>query len=441
MRLSFLLLLSGGLCLSCAKTHDAQEPEGLIKGVNTLTKLGGGTNGDWDYCGSADCITGEGDCDGDGQCGGAADLLCGDNNGSRFGLTSSHDVCWPSHCESGIQDGDETGVDLGGSCDLCAGANGDFSFCSPACPCDSGEGDCDNDTHCSNGVCGDNNGARFGFSSGIDVCWPATCENGIKDGDEVSIDFGGSCGGSCFAGAAGGFSYCSDDCPCASGGGDCDSDNQCSAALICGDNNGARFNFPSSVDVCWPSTCQNASRDKGETGVDIGGPCGMGPWLVINEFEYDDLSGDDREFVEIYNAGLYTLNLTDVVLEAINSSGAVYETYNLSEVGDGLRSGEYLVVGSSSITAGLPEGVGSITIGTYVFNNVTAGFKLRQGDDLLDTVSYEGVIAGITEGTAAQTDSNSAEGNSRCQNGSDSDDGSTDFALRAVTPGAANDCP
>ncbi|MBU0554092.1 lamin tail domain-containing protein [Myxococcota bacterium] len=442
MRIPSLGFLILSLNLACNEAPSSATPPNIGEARGALAKDQGGVNGDWDYCNSNDCVTGEGDCDGDGQCGGEAGLVCGDNNGARFGLTSSHDVCWPAHCQNGAQDGDEIGVDLGGSCDLCPGNNGDLSFCTAACACDAGEGDCDRDADCAAGnICGDNNGARFGFSASLDVCWPSTCEDGVKNGDETGIDFGGSCGGACFEAPPGSFSYCSNDCPCPAGGGDCDSDAQCIGALVCGNNNGWRFGFSSTIDTCWPSTCNNGILDKGEITIDLGGPCGSGPWLIINEFEYDDPSGDNMEFVEIYNAGNYTISLADVVLEAVDANGAVYQTYNLSDASSSLRAGEYLVIGADLIISTLPQGVYSITVGTYVFINTAGGFKLRQGEQLLDTVSYEGNIAGITETNPAPTDNGLTQVNARCVNGADSDDNSADFLIRAATPGAANSCP
>ncbi len=45
-------------------------------------------------------------------------------------------------------------------------------------------------------------------------------------------------------------SFCSLNCPCTAGEGDCDSDQQCAAGLVCGADNGARYGLPASWDVC-----------------------------------------------------------------------------------------------------------------------------------------------------------------------------------------------
>ena len=69
-------------------------------------------------------------------------------------------------CTDGIQNGDEEGVDCGGS------------FC-PPCPT------------CSDGV---QNGDEEGVDCGGSVCPPCpTCSDGIQNGDETGVDCGGSC--------------------------------------------------------------------------------------------------------------------------------------------------------------------------------------------------------------------------------------------------------
>jgi RHS repeat-associated protein len=51
------------------------------------------------------------------------------------------------------------------------------------------------DLLCSSGlVCGRANGAGFGEPEEVGVCWPPTCENGIKDPSETNVDCGGPCG-------------------------------------------------------------------------------------------------------------------------------------------------------------------------------------------------------------------------------------------------------
>lgn len=94
---------------------------------------------------------------------------CLDNiqNGDETGVDCGGTNCSPcSTCNDGIQNGDETGVDCGGS------------NC-PACPT------------CTDGI---QNGDETGIDCGGSNC-PAcpTCNDGIQNGNETGIDCGGSC--------------------------------------------------------------------------------------------------------------------------------------------------------------------------------------------------------------------------------------------------------
>ena len=207
-----------------------------------------------DYCEETLCKSGEGDCE-QYQC--APGLVCGTDNGARFGYSASTDVCVAVTCDNGVQDMDELGIDCGGSCGHCMRPEGAIlgsrHFCSEMFPCSYGQADCDNDGQCDAGlVCGENNGPRFGYRPLTDVCVPSNCENGILDVDEDEVDCGGMCG-SCVRPnelIAGTVDYCSAVFPCSVGEGDCDGDNQCTGSLVCGENNGPTFGLPKGYDVC-----------------------------------------------------------------------------------------------------------------------------------------------------------------------------------------------
>jgi hypothetical protein len=156
---------------------------------------------------------------------------------------------------------------------------GDTNYCDdPAHPCALGEGDCDPGVpgQCASGLtCVPGNLAKRGAASG-DACAPATCGNGTKDGDETSIDCGGSCGSDCVIACDatnGSTNKCSSDCLCGVGEGQCDTSAECAPGLVCGINNGAAFHLPSGTDVCWGTTCQNGTKDGNETDIDCGGSC------------------------------------------------------------------------------------------------------------------------------------------------------------------------
>ncbi|MEM0992666.1 MAG: fibronectin type III domain-containing protein [Bacteroidota bacterium] len=100
-------------------------------------------------------------------------------------------------CDDGIQNGDETGVDCGGSCPPCQTEptcddgiqNGDETGvdCGGSCP------PCQTEPTCDDGI---QNGDETGVDCG-GSCPPCqtepTCDDGIQNGDETGIDCGGSC--------------------------------------------------------------------------------------------------------------------------------------------------------------------------------------------------------------------------------------------------------
>ncbi len=244
----------------------------------------GAVNGAADYCNTINtCAAGEGDCDKNAQCG--AGLICAPNNGPKFGFPSDWDVCVVAHCANRVLDGDETGIDCGGSCGSCSscvGAPGGEGFCR-GCQCASGQGDCDSNAECANGlICAPDNGPMFSLPLGYDVCVPAHCANGVLDAadGETSVDEGGPCGAraSSCSGTPGTTTFCVG-CKCGSGEGDCDNDGECGSGLVCGTDNGLKFGLPKAYDVCVPAHCTNRALDaaSGETGIDVGGPCGTAP--------------------------------------------------------------------------------------------------------------------------------------------------------------------
>lgn len=80
------------------------------------------------------------------------------------GTCNAAHECAGSTCASGEKDGDETGVDCGGSCELCP----------------DGEG-CDDETDCLSGVCDGS------------TCQASTCSDAALNGDETGVDCGGAC--------------------------------------------------------------------------------------------------------------------------------------------------------------------------------------------------------------------------------------------------------
>ena len=166
-------------------------------------------------CGGAACATVQKACDEGMQCLEDSDCASG--------------ICDPASlrcvsCVNGLQDGDETDVDCGGS--VCA-------------QCLDGDG-CQANGHCTSGVC-------FLAGGSVGVC--VSCTNGFKDGGEPDIDCGGDCTKGCSLDRT-----CLDNSDCAVG--------NCKLG-----ESGFR---------CTPETpaeqCSNGIQNPGETGVDCGGP-------------------------------------------------------------------------------------------------------------------------------------------------------------------------
>lgn len=124
-------------------------------------------------------------------------------------------------CNDGIQNGNETGVDCGGSCEDCP----------PVPTCDDGI----------------QNGSETGVDCGGSCAACPTCNDGVKNGNETGVDCGGSC-------------------------------TPCAVTPTC--NDGIQNGNETGVDCggnCAPCeavpTCNDGIQNGNETGVDCGGNC------------------------------------------------------------------------------------------------------------------------------------------------------------------------
>ncbi len=144
------------------------------------------------------------------DCGGscAACLTCGSATDCTSGVCVGGS-CRAATCSDGVKNGDESDIDCGGSC--------------AACP------ECSAATDCASGVCVDGS------------CRTATCSDGVKNGDESAID----CGGSCAA------------CPA---GSTCAAPSDC-GSLVCTDGR------------CDEATCSDGVKNGGERDIDCAGVC------------------------------------------------------------------------------------------------------------------------------------------------------------------------
>ncbi|MFA6251576.1 MAG: immunoglobulin-like domain-containing protein [Candidatus Paceibacterota bacterium] len=165
--------------------------------------------------------------------------------------------------------------------------------------------------------------------------------------------------------------------------------------------------------------------------------------LVINEIDYDQPSADIAEFVELKNIGEGVINLDNYEVRLINGTGIVlYQTINLPSVN--LNSGDYYIICSN--TATVINCDLDISPNTDLIQNGGAGADavaiFDSTNTIIDTVSYEGSVAGYTEGTGAQADlaptDSTPHSISRYPDGQDTNNNSADFAYVCITPGSAN---
>lgn len=137
------------------------------------------------------------------------------------------------------------------------------AFCTDACPCGVGEGDCDANSQCKPGLtCMANTGNRVGLPADYDVCLEPTRQ-------------GSNTGG-----------YCESIGGCQLFEGDCNTHAGCKDNLVCRSNVGAAVGLNSSVDVCdlprvpgWRISNRNADgtrKTEAANWCTTSSPCSLG---------------------------------------------------------------------------------------------------------------------------------------------------------------------
>ena len=224
---------------------------------------------------------------------------CQENGGA---VCDSDGGCTANHCSDGVQDADETDVDCGGSCAL-LGKRCKYSPSQQKCHTG---GDCESGvcgaqlsvgTGGANGVDGGSGNGGAGGGSGIDaggsgvlLCQPPSCSDGVKNGDETDVDCGGSCGptcrhsepqqkclvpGDCISGT------CSESAPGGGTGGSGGGGSGGSSAMGGAGSGGSSGGSGGGIDAgaggllwCQPPSCSDGVKNGDETDVDCGGSCG-----------------------------------------------------------------------------------------------------------------------------------------------------------------------
>jgi hypothetical protein len=187
-----------------------------------------------------------------------------------------------------------------------------------------------------------------------------------------------------------------------------------------------------------------AGNGRIQIGVEVGpgdaGASSCERGLRINEVDYEQASTDDAEFIELLHAGACPVPLAELTVELVNGGdGKVYGRYPLADVAPTLAVGERLVLGDASVLAALPAAVKRVALNASGLQNGADGVRLVRGTTLLDAVAYEGPVAGAEEGGATAADE--GDGSlSRCPDGFDTEDGTSDFRPTPASPGAPNRC-
>jgi hypothetical protein len=181
--------------------------------------------------------------------------------------------------------------------------------------------------------------------------------------------------------------------------------------------------------------------------------------LVINEVDYDQVSSDLAEYIEIFNPTPAAINLTGYSLMLVNGNDSTtYATIDLGPAGT-LPAMGYLVIGNDSVTvpaSALKLNPSWGTMSDKVQNGAPDGIALvdTTTSTVIDALSYEGSMTAaqvngisgtvnLVEGTALDVsvaDSNIVTGAlCRSPDGTDTDDANTDWKFcSTLSPGAAN---
>jgi hypothetical protein len=223
-----LFALSGLPLTACGSSDeaDADESEAGDAGWVLLEAGPGSDNPDSAASGCHDGVQNgdESDVDCGGSCPACNDYRRCEQDGDCSSGLCLDNICQasPGHCANGVQDDDESDVDCGGSCARCAAGLS-----------------CVTESDCTSGVC-----TQL-------VCQAPACDDQVANGSETDVDCGGP------------------DCEPCGFGDDCEQDSDCESNN-CG---------PGGTCV-EPDYCSDAEQNEDETGVDCGGgtcpPCAVG---------------------------------------------------------------------------------------------------------------------------------------------------------------------
>jgi Lamin Tail Domain/Bacterial Ig domain len=182
----------------------------------------------------------------------------------------------------------------------------------------------------------------------------------------------------------------------------------------------------------------------------LGAGTTSGPTLLINEVDYDNISTDTAEFVELYNASGKILPLNGLKVILVNGATSTpYQTIDLGAAGQ-LAIGQYLVIAGTGVTVPTSaKRVNPLWSQDQLQNGAPDGIAII--DDVtktvVDALSYEGAVTAanipgfaqpvsLVEGTAldAGTDDSNTATMSLCRipSGADTNNAATDWTTCAT---------
>ena len=186
--------------------------------------------------------------------------------------------------------------------------------------------------------------------------------------------------------------------------------------------------------------------------------------VVINEFQYDDTSTDDREFVELYNNGGVAVDISGWTVGSRDNGTT--NTVVTIPAASSIPAGGYWVIGNTGVA-----NLSQTAVASGVLENDSESLELWNGafgtSTLMDGVVYEG-FRGPLDGTApatghgalsaamttqvggatyrgasnpgdlAGTPLRAASSVARYTDGVDTNNNGRDFGMRPMTPGTNN---
>jgi len=162
--------------------------------------------------------------------------------------------------------------------------------------------------------------------------------------------------------------------------------------------------------------------------------------LLINEIDYDQVGSDNAEFIELKNVGSNAIDFsaTPYELRLVDANGPTVDKTISLDSGI-VNANDYFVI-CGDVTQVVNCDL-DVSPNTGLLENGIEAVALMKSNLIVDVVSYEGDVSGYVETTGTTVkDSNyiALISLSRYPDGVDTNNNSSDFSQRCITPGVAN---